>query len=278
MAMNEQPGKYVEVEPGVELYYEDLGTGNPIIFIPGWTFSTELFTQQMAYFSKSHRSIVFDPRSHGRSTVTLHGNNYATHGADLAKLIEALDLKDVVLVGWSFGCLAQWEYVKLAGLENLKGMVCIDLSPKCLSVNEDDWTEGPLDEIGGAYNAFLQSPEGQRDFVAGYATEVMVQRELSKQELFWIVEQSLKTPYYIAAALFASGMFADNMAEAKLVDQSRPLLYIIAEHWSETAVPFTQKHLPNASIEVLGGHMMFWEHPEKFNKLVENFLSTLNST
>lgn len=275
MAIHHQPGQYIEVEPSVEIYYEDRGSGSPIIFIPGWTFTTELFTHQMEHFSKTHRAIAIDPRSHGRSTTTLQGNNYTTHGTDLAKIIKALELQDVVLVGWSFGCLDLWEYIRQVGLENVKAVVCVDLSPKPLSVNGEDWVEGPLDEIGGAYNTYIQSPKGQRDFVAYYATEVMVQRALNEEELFWIVEQALKTPYYIANSLFASGMFSNYMAEAKQVDESLPALYIIAEHWAETAVSFVQKHFPNTKTEVLGGHMMFWEHSDKFNKLIDDFIGSL---
>jgi non-heme chloroperoxidase len=275
MAIHHQPGQYIEVEPGVEIYYEDRGTGSPIIFIPGWTFTTEVFEHQMAHFSKTHRAIAIDPRSHGRSTMTVQGNNYATHGTDLAKIIKALKLQDVVLVGWSFGCLNLWDYIRQEGIENVKAVVCVDLSPKPLSVNGGDWVEGPLDEIGGAYNAYLQSPKGQRDFVTYYATEVMVQRELNEEELFWIIEQSLKTPYYIASNLFASGMFSDYMAEAKQIDESLPALNINAEHWAETAGSFTKKHFPNTKIEVLGGHMMFWEHPDKFNKLIDKFIGSL---
>jgi non-heme chloroperoxidase len=273
--LNQQPGKYLEVEPGVEIYYEDCGSGTPIIFIPGWTFTTEFFANQMAHFSKNNRVITIDPRSQGRSTMTMIGNNYATHGADLAKLIKALELKDVVLVGWSFGCLELWEYVRQEGIDNIKAAIYIDLSPKPLSVNDGDWVEGPLDEIGGAYNTYLQSPQGQRDFVAYYATEVMVQRQLNEAELFWIIEQSLNTPHYLASLLFASGMFSDYLAEARLLDESRPALYVIAEHWAETAVPFAQKHLPNTKSTVLGGHMMFWEHAEKFNQQIDEFLASL---
>ena len=103
----------------------------------------------------------------------------------------------------------------------------------------------------------------------------MVQRDLSEEELFWIIEQSLKTPYYVASNLFASGMFSNYMAEAKQIDESLPALNIIAEHWAETAVAFTQKHFPNTKTEVLGGHMMFWEHSKKFNKLVDDFIGSL---
>jgi non-heme chloroperoxidase len=135
MQHKREPGKYIEVEPGVELYYEDYGQGTPLLFVPGWTFTGEVFEHQVAHFAATHRVIVVDPRGQGRSSVTLHGNDYATHGADLAKLIKALELRDVVLVGWSFGSLAAWGYVQQEGLAALKAMVGIDLSPKPLSTN-----------------------------------------------------------------------------------------------------------------------------------------------
>ncbi|GAB4451502.1 MAG: hypothetical protein Kow0031_34040 [Anaerolineae bacterium] len=273
MAVNANPGSYVEVDPGIELYYEERGSGQPIIFIPGWTFTTEVFQHQLEHFGQSHRAITFDPRSHGRSTTTPHVNDYTTHGDDLAKLIAALELKDVVLVGWSFGCLNSWAYVRQAGLDNVKAVVSVDLSPKPLSTEPGDWVEGPLDEIAGAYNAFLRSPKGQRDFVEYYATQVMIQEQVEPAQLFWVIEQSLKTPYYVAAQLFASGMFSNYLEEAQLVDANVPALTICAEHWAETAVAFTNKHCPNTQTAVLGGHMMFWEHPAKFNQILDDFLA-----
>ena len=95
-------GGFITIEPGVEMYYEDQGQGSPILFVPGWTFTTEVFQHQLNHFSKSNRVVIIDPRSHGRSTVTLEGNDYVTHAADLAKVVESLDLNDFVLVGWSF--------------------------------------------------------------------------------------------------------------------------------------------------------------------------------
>lgn len=152
-------------------------------------------------------------------------------------------------------------------------MVFVDLSPRPLSTQEGDWVEGPLGDIAGAYTAFLTSSQGQRDFVTGYATDVMVQRELAPEELAWIVGESLHTPYYIAAAYFAAGMFSDYLEEAKKIDETLPALSICAEHWAETATAFMNKHCPNTKTAVLGGHMMFWEHSEKFNAIVDEFLA-----
>jgi pimeloyl-ACP methyl ester carboxylesterase len=52
-------------------------------------------------------------------------------------------------------------------------------------------------------------------------------------------------------------------------------LNIVAEHWAETAVPFLKKNFPNTKTAVLGGHMMFWEHPEKFNAILSDFIKSI---
>ena len=271
--MSARGGRYFGVGPGVEVFVQDVGNGEPIVFIPGWTFTTEVFSKQVDQFSKTNRVIVMDPRSHGRSSTSLHGNDYVTHGSDLAKVLEELDLKEVTLVGWSFGCLTMWEYIRQHGTEKIKSLVFVDMSPKPLSTNhEENWVEGPLDDIGAAYTTYLQNPEGQREFIAGYATQVMVQRKLEEQELNWLVEQSLKTPYYIAANLFSAGMFSDYRVEAKLASESVPTLTVIAEHWAPIASAFTKKLSPGSAVEVLGGHMMFWEHSERFNEIIDQFL------
>ena len=273
--MSIKGGKYIEVDHGVELFVQDVGSGEPIVFIPGWTFTTEVFSYQVEHFSKTNRVIVIDPRSHGRSTNAMHGNEYITHGADLAKVLEKLELKNVILAGWSFGCLTIWEYIRQCGMENIKSFIFVDMSPKPLSTDPiNDWVEGSLDDIGLAYNTYLRDPEGQRTFITDYATQVMVQRDLADGELTWIVEQSLKTPYYIAANLFASGMFSDYREEARMASEARPTLTIVAEHWADTARVFTQKISPKSKIEVLGGHLMFWEYSEAFNQLIGEFLKS----
>ncbi len=269
-------GRYVEVEPGVELYYEDQGSGEPIVFVPGWTFTTEMFVHQKMHFSKTNRVITFDPRSQGRSSASQHGNDYITHSNDLAKLIIHLHLNNIVIVGWSFGCLTAWGYIKFHGIASLKGLVTIDISPKPLSTNPQDWVEGGLDDIADIYSTSLRSRKGMRELVYSLAKEVLVQRELTHKEINWIIDQSLKTSPEVAAALFASGMFANRMAEAKIAHESLPSLCIIAEHWAQQATSFMTKHFPKTKTTVLGGHMMFWEYPDSFNTLLENFISSIS--
>lgn len=267
-------GKFFEVEPNVDIYYEDRGIGTPIIFVPGLSFSSEMFEHQIDYFSQNYRVIAIDPRSQGHSTITLQGNNYDTHAKDLVKLIKYLELKDIILVGWSTGTLETLGYIEQEGTMNVKGLFNIDMSPRPMSENQHDWVEGSLDEVGGLYTLFY-SPDGQKEFVKMYATEVMVQRNLTEVELFELTKQSLHTPYYIVALLLASACFSNKLETAITASEEIPTFMLIAEHWADVAVPFMNKNCPKTQVGVLGGHMMFWEYPEKFNAILDEFISSI---
>ena len=67
--------------------------------------------QQVEHFAADYRVIAIDPRGQGYSSKTMDGNDYLTHGQDLAALIDTLDLKDAVLIGWSTDNLDTWSYI-----------------------------------------------------------------------------------------------------------------------------------------------------------------------
>lgn len=267
-------GSYLEVEPGVDIYYESTGSGEPLIFIPGWTFTTEVFDKQVAHFAKSYRVISFDPRSQGRSTVNVHGNDYTTQSADLCRLIDHLELANPVIVGWSYGCLPIWGLIRLRGTQSLKGLVFIDMPPAPVTGNEDDWVEMSVAEARQFYQSLVTS-SGHRATVTAYAQEAMVRRKLSKQEISWIVEQSTNCPHWAAAAYCASGMFSDYLPEAQEADRSLPTLCIVAETSVDKATTYLNTHLPSAQLQALGQHFMFWENPQEFNAILGKYLQSV---
>jgi non-heme chloroperoxidase len=88
----------------IELYYEDLGTGKPVLLIHGWPLSGASWERQTAaLLASGHRVITYDRRGFGRSSQPSIGYDYNTLASDTYKLIEALDLKDITLVGFSMG-------------------------------------------------------------------------------------------------------------------------------------------------------------------------------
>jgi non-heme chloroperoxidase len=94
----------VETQDGVEIFYKDWGSGQPIVFSHGWPLSGDDWDAQMLFFlGKGYRVIAHDRRGHGRSTQVGDGHDLDHYADDLAAVIEHLDLHDVIHIGHSTG-------------------------------------------------------------------------------------------------------------------------------------------------------------------------------
>lgn len=246
-----------------------------MVFIPGLTFSGEIFKNQLEYFSSEYRVIAIDPRGQGYSAKTVDGNDYLTHGRDVAGLIDALGLEDIVLIGWSTGNLDTWSYVQQFGKDKLRGVVTIDMSPLPLSPDPKWWTEGTIEELSQVATQVLTSSQGCREFFSEYATGVMIQHKMKPDELEYLLDISGRTPYWICRQLFCDAVFSNYLEIAKDVGATLPSLMFIAEHWQDIAKPFVEAQLPGYDTYVMGGHLMFYEYPEKWNRVLEDFLNKL---
>src|SRR5258708_16126424 len=87
----------ITTKDGTQIYYKDWGTGQPVVFSHGCPLSADAFEDQMFYLaSRGDRCIAHDRRAHGRSSQPWHGNDLDTYAADLAPLVEALDVEHAV--------------------------------------------------------------------------------------------------------------------------------------------------------------------------------------
>jgi len=111
---------------GTEIYYKDWGTGTPILFSHGWPLTADAFEDQMFFLAaRGYRCIAHDRRGHGRSGQPWNGYNYDTFAADLAVLVETLDLKDAILVGHSMGGGEVARYIGRHGTKRVAKAVLI---------------------------------------------------------------------------------------------------------------------------------------------------------
>lgn len=93
-----------EVANGVSLHVVESGKSEAepaLVFIPGWSAGADVWQQQLKHFGSSHRVISFDPRSQGDSTKAMSGNTPEVRAQDLDRLLERLQARRPVLIGWS---------------------------------------------------------------------------------------------------------------------------------------------------------------------------------
>jgi len=94
----------ITTKDGTQIYYKDWGTGSPVVFSHGWPLNSDSWEAQMVFLaSHGYRCLAHDRRGHGRSSQPWSGNEMDTYAEDLSELIEALDLKGAVLIGFSAG-------------------------------------------------------------------------------------------------------------------------------------------------------------------------------
>ncbi len=92
---------YVSTPDGAEIFYQDYGTGRPVLLSHGWPLSSEAWAYELKVLADAgYRAIAHDRRGHGRSSRTSGGNDMDTYARDLASLVEQLDLTDLTVVGF----------------------------------------------------------------------------------------------------------------------------------------------------------------------------------
>jgi non-heme chloroperoxidase len=127
----------ITTKDGVQIYYKDWGTGQPVVFSHGWPLSADAFEDQMFFLAANgYRCIAHDRRGHGRSSQPWSGNDLDTYADDLAELTEALNLKDAMHVGHSTGGGEVVRYIRRHGTERVSKAVLIGAIPPVMLKSE----------------------------------------------------------------------------------------------------------------------------------------------
>ena len=264
----------------IELYYEDHGSGQPVVLIHGYPLDGSSWEKQTAVLLEAgKRVITYDRRGFGKSDRPTSGHDYDTYAADLSALVSALDLQDAVLVGFSMGTGEVMSYISRYGSHRVAKAVFIGaLQPFMLKTDENpsggltqEAVDGMLDTIKADRYAFFTG--FLKNF---YKTDENLGTRISEEALrnSWQLAANM-SPYTSVWA--PSTWYHDWRADIDKIDV--PTLIMHGTGDLNVPIDITSrvlaKMLPSATyIEIEGApHGMPWTHGEEINKALLEFLA-----
>ncbi len=264
---------------GLSLHYTDTGgEGRPVVLIHGWPLSGKSWaSQEPALVDGGFRSIAYDRRGFGHSDKPESGYDYDTLAADLAGLLDGLDLHDVTLVGFSMGGGEVVRYLARYGSDRVRSAVLAGAVPPYL-LKTDGNPDGGLEEDG-----VQEMEEGARsdreEFLDGFTTaffsadgELVVSEERRQQAL------ALAAQATDAALVGCIDAFGRTDFRGDLEKLDVPVLVIHGD--SDAIVPFevsgkrAAEAIDDSTVVVVEGgpHGFNVSHAEEFNRALLEFL------
>lgn len=270
----------VVTQDGANIFYKDWGSGQPVVFSHGWPLSADAWDDQLRFVaSNGFRAIAHDRRGHGRSTQTWNGNDMDTYADDLAAVIDALDLRDVILVGHSTGGGEVTRYVGRHGTGRVAKVVLVGAIPPLMLKTPANPGGTPI----GAFDNLRMGVAGDRsqfykDLSAPFygANRSGSQVSQGVRDMFWLwsMQVGLKGAYDCIKA------FSETDLTEDLKNIDVPTLIIHGD--DDQIVPIadsallSSKIVPNATLKIYPGapHGLTTTNKDQFNADLLDFVLT----
>ncbi|MRR08005.1 MAG: alpha/beta hydrolase [Deltaproteobacteria bacterium] len=268
---------YLTTSDSTLLYYEESGKGKPLLFVHGWSLSSQIWTQQKDYFSSRYRCVAVDLRGHGRSNPSASGYGVEVLASDVSCFLDSLGLSDVTLFGWSLGSLVALAAYPLVR-DRLAAMVLVsptskycssaeypyglpEKEPRSLSLLLKRNPEKALDNF--LRKMFTGQQESDRGF-DDFEKDLLPLMPIPLAEVLVQVLQTLQT-----ADL--RPVLSSIREPALLLHGDRDLICPAA------ASQYLEEQIATATRIVLAGagHAPMFSRPAEFNAAIESFLKNI---
>lgn len=260
---------------GADLYYEEFGDGQPIVFLHGATAGLRYFEPQLTGLADDYRTIGLDFRGHGRSEKTDLGHTLEQYARDVRSFLEHLEIESAVLVGWSMGAIVSWEYIHQFGTDRVRAIVDIDMEPSPMKRDDYEYgTYGPAD-LEQMVNQVQTEPLGVLEDQA----VAMLKEQPSREVRNLVVDEGSRSPPAIQGTLLFGLLYLRDYREVlRTVDVPALVCAGADEKWrSVESVQLVAELVPDAVFEVFeeSGHCIMVEEPERFNQTLREFVQSL---
>ena len=265
----------------VKIHYCDWGTGDPVLFIHGWPSTSQMWEYQLAEFAKAgKRVIAYDRRGFGRSSVPFQAYDYDALAADLAAVIEQLDLRNVTLVGFSMGGGEVVRYLNRYGTDRIARVALIGAVTPFLAKTSDNPDGVPTEVFDKITEELMKDRPGFLDtFGKQFFGVSLINHPVSDaflQHFRTLASLSSAHATLECAAAFAYTDFRDDMQAVTV-----PCLIIHGD--ADKTVPIeasgdrSAKMLPHAQYVVYEGapHGLWYTHKDQLNA---DLLAFINGT
>ncbi|SOO30765.1 Non-heme chloroperoxidase [Xanthomonas phaseoli pv. phaseoli] len=267
-----QMSNFVKRPDGANIFYKDWGKGQPVVFSHGWPLSADAWDAQMLFMGQhGFRVIAHDRRSHGRSSQTWDGNDMDTYADDLAAVIEALDLKDAILVGHSTGGGEVAHYVGRHGSKRVAKVVLVGAVPPQMVKSATNPGGLPMSVFDGIRDGVAKD---RSQFYQDLTTPFFgANRDGNK------VTQGMRDAFWLQGMLGGHKGQYDCIREFSEVDYTPDLKKIdvpalVVHGDDDQIVPIdasgkmSAKIIKNAELKIYAGapHGLTFTHTDQFNK------------
>jgi non-heme chloroperoxidase len=258
--------EFFKTSDGIRIHYLEVGSGRPIVFIPGWTMPAWIWQKQIDEFSKKYHVIAVDPRSQGESDKPNYGHLPETRARDYKELVDHLALKQPVLVGWSMGCGELMKYAEQFGTDNVSGLVLVD----------GYLTDKPSPEFFGFLSGWMNQLQQDRQKQADGFVRNMYKKPQPEDYLKRVIDSSVQVPADTAAVLVYNMVAIKDYSTAFARIKS-PMLFIYQPESQASADFLKSKLADKVRLEKFegDGHALFVDDPEKFDRVLDEFVRNL---
>lgn len=261
-----------------EIYYEDYGSGQPVILIHGWPLSGKAWEQQVWKIVESgFRCITYDRRGFGQSSKPWNGYDYTSLATDLKAIIDQLDLEDVVIVGFSMGGGEVVRYFTEFGSSKIAKAALISSIIPLVAKKEDNPDGVPQEDLEGIMQALQNDRVGfLKDFHKNFYNYEDHKDKISDAQLHY--DWSIASHASPRATIQAAKAWAETDFRSELKNVDVPTLIVHGDADNivpkATSADLAAKGIKNNTYEIIsdGPHGLNLTHPDEFNKILISFL------